>query len=317
MRMAFLRTICELAEVDERLWLLTGDLGYSVLERFANSFPDRFINAGVAEQNMSGVAAGLALSGKVVFTYSIANFPILRCLEQVRNDICYHSLNVKIVSVGGGVAYGSAGYSHHATEDLAIMRVLPNITVFAPGDPVEVSLVTQGAAAIPGPCYIRLGKGGDPVIHQAVPDFVIGKPIEIREGSDVSIFSTGGILHDAVMAAEALNERGCSASIVSMPTLEPLDRASVLSFCRRTKFVFTVEEHGPGGLADIVADVIARSGTSVQFHPLTLKPKTDTMAGDQKYLRGASGLEAKDIVGRVMRVFDPAKNKGNNSSQYE
>src|SRR5262249_13809462 len=142
MRAAFIKTLYELAERDERVWLLTGDLGFTVLEDFARRFPERYLNVGVAEQNMTGVAAGLARCGKVVFTYSIANFPTLRCLEQIRNDVCYHEANVKVVSVGGGFAYGAAGYTHHGVEDLGALRLLPGMTVVAPGDPVETRLAT-------------------------------------------------------------------------------------------------------------------------------------------------------------------------------
>src|SRR5438874_9377638 len=143
MRTAFVDTLCELAERDDRIWLLCGDLGYSILERFADRFPERYVNVGVAEQNMTGVAAGLALCGKVVFTYSIANFPVMRCLEQIRNDVCYHDANVKVVAVGGGFAYGALGMTHHATEDLAVLRALPRMTVVAPGDPVETDAAVR------------------------------------------------------------------------------------------------------------------------------------------------------------------------------
>jgi len=183
MRTAFIKTLCELAEQDERIWLLCGDLGYSVLEGFSSRFPNRFVNVGVAEQNMTGIAAGLALSGKVVFIYSIANFPVMRCLEQIRNDVCYHNLNVKIVTVGGGLTYGSLGYTHHGVEDIAVMRVLPNMTVIAPGDPVEARLATQAILNTPGPCYLRLGKAGEPVVHQIEPEFQVGKAISLQLGS--------------------------------------------------------------------------------------------------------------------------------------
>ncbi|RLA96545.1 MAG: transketolase, partial [Deltaproteobacteria bacterium] len=139
MRTAFIETLYELAEKDDRIWLLTADLGYSVLERFADRFPERFLNVGIAEQNMVGIATGLALSGNIVFIYSIANFPTLRCVEQIRNDVCYHNTDVKIVALGGGFTYGTLGVTHHATEDLAIMRSLPNMRVVAPGDPVETA----------------------------------------------------------------------------------------------------------------------------------------------------------------------------------
>ncbi|MGH9680291.1 MAG: transketolase, partial [Candidatus Acidiferrales bacterium] len=142
MRSAFFRALTALAEQDERICLIVGDLGFGVVETFAERFPSRFLNAGVAEQNMTGIAAGMALSGKIVFTYSIANFPILRCLEQVRNDVCYHNADVKIVAVGGGLAYGALGPTHHATEDLAILRSLPRMAVVAPGDPAEAEAAT-------------------------------------------------------------------------------------------------------------------------------------------------------------------------------
>ncbi len=165
MRTAFIETLCELAEQDERIWLLTGDLGFSVLECFAQRFPKRYVNMGVAEQNMTGVAAGLALEGKIVFTYSIDNFPVMRCLEQIRNDVCYHNLNVKVVAVGGGLAYGTAGFMYYAFEDLVVMGAGPNMTVLTPGDPVEVRLATRAVVNWQGPSYPRLGKGGEPVVH--------------------------------------------------------------------------------------------------------------------------------------------------------
>src|SRR5438270_3981333 len=158
MRLSFIRSLCEAAGRDARVHLLTADLGYSVVEPFAAAFPKRFTNVGVAEQNLIGVAAGLALCGKCVFVYSIANFPTLRCLEQIRNDVCYHNLNVKIVAVGGGLAYGPQGYTHHGLEDLGVMLLMPNMTVVAPGDPIETRLATRAIAQKPGPCYLRLGK---------------------------------------------------------------------------------------------------------------------------------------------------------------
>jgi len=155
MRTEFIKELCEIAETDDRIWLLTSDLGYSVLEQFYNLFPKRYINVGVAEQNMTGIAAGLAMCGKVAFTYSIANFPTLRCVEQIRNDVCYHNVDVKIVAVGGGLVYGALGMTHHGTEDLAIMRALPNMTVIAPGDPVEVKLAMRAIVERKGPYYFK------------------------------------------------------------------------------------------------------------------------------------------------------------------
>ncbi len=160
-RNAFLNELHELAREDPRIVFITGDLGFGVVEQFREELPDQFVNAGVAEQNMTGIAAGMALSGKIVFTYSIANFPTLRCLEHIRNDVCYHDADVKVVSVGGGFAYGSMGATHHATEDLGVMRLLPNMIVVAPGDPVEARAATRAVVAQSGPCYLRLGKAGE------------------------------------------------------------------------------------------------------------------------------------------------------------
>src|ERR1700679_3509777 len=174
MRGAFFRTLMEVAEHDNRVFLLVGDLGFGVVEPFVKKFPDRFLNVGVAEQNMTGIAAGLALSGKIVFTYSIANFPILRCLEQIRNDVCYHNANVKIVSIGGGYSYGSLGMTHHATEDIAILRALPGMVVVAPGDPIETEAATRAVTEHDGPCYLRLGRAGEPNIHSAGIKFHLG-----------------------------------------------------------------------------------------------------------------------------------------------
>lgn len=277
MRTAFIETLCELAEQDERIWLLTGDLGYSVLERFAQRFPDRFVNVGVAEQNMTGVAAGLALCGKIVFTYSIANFPTMRCLEQIRNDVCYHNLNVKIVAVGGGLAYGSAGYTHHAVEDLAVMRAMPNMTVLAPGDPVETRLATRAVVDWPGPCYLRLGKAGEPVVHRCEPAFAIGRAIPICNGRDVTVITTGGVLHAAVRAVEALRADGVQAGVLSLPTVKPLDEAAVLSVARA---LVVVEEHSPiGGLGAAVAEVLGRARLAPPFHHIALGGDSSVATG--------------------------------------
>ena len=214
MRTAFIQELCDLAAADDRIWLICGDLGYSVLEAFADRFPRRYLNAGVAEQNMTGIAAGLALTGKIAVTYSIANFPVMRCLEQVRNDVCYHNLNVKIVSVGGGLAYGSHGYTHHGVEDLAVMSVLPNMTVIAPGDPVEARAATRAVIAQPGPAYLRLGKAGEPVLHKADINFEIGRAIPVEDGDDFTLISTGGMLGEILKAAATLRSQGHSVRVL-------------------------------------------------------------------------------------------------------
>ena len=302
MRTAFIHTLCELAEQDDRIWLLCGDLGYSVLEGFATKFPERYVNVGIAEQNMAGMAAGLAMSGKTVFIYSIANFPTFRCLEQIRNDICYHNANVKIVSVGSGYTYGSQGYTHHGVEDIAVMRVLPNMTVIAPGDPIEAKLATRAIASHPGPCYLRLGKAGEPIVHLTEPNFTIGKGLILKEGKDATLISTGGMLKMALEAVEQLQTQGCSVRLISMPTVYPVDRALILESARLTPKLITLEEHGIGGLGTIVAEVLAESRIATDFTPLRLDRTPAKVAGSQNYWRGKSHLSINSIVKIIVNI---------------
>ena len=299
MRTAFIETLCASAKRDKRIWLLCGDLGYLVVDAFRQMFPDRFLNVGIAEQNMTGIAAGLAMSGKIVFTYSIANFPTLRCLEQIRNDVCYHNANVKIVGVGGGLAYGSAGYSHHAVEDLAVMRVLPHMTVLAPGDPVETRLATRAIVESPGPCYLRIGKGNDPIVHQHDPEFRIGDAIVLRDGSDITLISTGGTLILASQAADALAEQGIAARVISMPTVFPLDEQAILAAATATRGIISIEEHGIGGLGSAVAEVLACAGAHVPFHPIRLPREPLSVCGSYPALRTLYGISLETILARV------------------
>lgn len=302
MRTTFLETLCELAATDRRIWLLTGDLGYSVLEPFAQRFPDRYVNVGVAEQNMTGIAAGLARCGKLVFTYSIANFPVIRCLEQIRNDVCYHNGNVKIVAVGGGLAYGAQGYTHHGVEDFAVTRVLPNMVVVAPGDPVETRLATKAITEHVGPCYLRLGKAKEPVVHQSEPSFELGRAIRLQEGRDVTLISTGCMLDTVVKAADELSGTGIAARVLSMPTVCPLDQDAVVESARRTRLVVTVEEHGQGGLASSVAEVLAKCRSGAGFLPLRLGREAIHVAGNQDFLRSRQGLSVDGVVAAVQEA---------------
>jgi transketolase len=249
---------------------------------------------------MTGVAAGLALSGKVVFTYSIANFPTFRCLEQIRNDLCYARLPVKIVAVGGGLAYGAAGYSHHAVEDLAVMGALPHLRVLAPGDPAEVRLAVREVLNDPGPCYLRIGKGGEACVHPAELPAPIDRAIRLRDGHDVTLIACGGILSLACAAAETLAADGMSVELLSMPSLKPFDEDAVLAAARKTGRILTIEEHGWGGLGTRAAEVLARSGAAVKFAPMRLS--NDLVAheaGSQAQLRAAHGLTVEAIVERA------------------
>lgn len=303
MRKAFIEALVRHAEADEKVWLVTGDLGFSVLEVFRDKFPDRYLNAGVAEQNMMGVAAGLALDGKTVFVYSIANFPLLRPYEQLRNDVCYHQLNVKVVAVGGGLAYGSAGYSHHGVEDLAVARVLPNLRVFAPGDPVETKLCVAELVRTPGPAYLRLGKGGEPAVHQSEPVLTVGQPLRLRAGTSVTICSTGAVLGLCVAAADELARQGVSAEVLSVPTLVPLDAEAVLTSVRATGRLLCVEEHGEGGLTSVLAEVLAGAGLGARFGSLRLPKQPIKVAGTQDALRASVGLTSAGVVELARRLL--------------
>jgi transketolase len=255
---------------------------------------------------MTGIAAGMALSGKIVFTYSIANFPILRCLEQVRNDVCYHNANVKIVAVGGGLAYGSLGATHHATEDLAIMRSLPRMVVVAPGDPTEAEAATRAVAAHSGPCYLRLGRAGEPKVHRGPIDFHLGKAIQVRPGSDLTIISTGGLLETAVQAAESLQHADLQTRVLSMHTVKPLDADAVLAAARETGAIFTLEEHSvTGGLGGAVAELLAEASEErVAFKRLGLPSAFSSVVGTQEYLRAQHGLAAESVAAAIATILN-------------
>ena len=303
MRTAFIDELCKMAAVNPNLWLVCGDLGYSVLEQFSDRFPERYLNAGVAEQNMTGMAAGLAMEGKTVFTYSIANFPVLRCLEQIRNDVCYHNLDVKVVAVGGGLAYGSHGYTHHGVEDFAVTCALPNITVAAPGDPLEAREVARLACSTPGPGYIRLGKAGEPVLHPAGLRLQVGQAVRLRDGKDLTVITTGGMLASGLGLAESLEKSGYTVSVVSMPYLVPFDEEAVLEAARTTPALMTIEEHGWGGLGTLVADVLARHACGIRFHPMRLKSKPVKVAGTTEYLRQQHGMGPADLLDSALGLL--------------
>ena len=304
MREAFFGTLEEIAAIDRRVCLVVGDLGFGVVERFARRFPDRFVNVGVAEQNMTAIATGLALNGKVVFTYSIGNFATLRCLEQIRNDVCHHDANVKIVAVGGGFAYGALGATHHATEDLAIMRALPGMTVVAPGDPWEVVRATRAVAARTGPCYLRLGRVGEPIVHQPTQDFTIGRAIRVREGRHVTLISTGSLLGTAVAVADRLRATGVEVRVVSMHTIKPLDIEEICAAARETGGIVSIEEHGVlGGLGGAIAEVLAEAtDLKVPFKRCGVAAEFPTTAGSQDYMRALCGLSEAALV-RTLEAF--------------
>jgi transketolase len=285
MRNETIAVLTAYAAANPDVMLLTADLGYSVLEQFADQLPDQYANVGVCEQAMVGIAAGLALSGKRVALYSIANFPTLRCLEQLRNDVCYHNLPVTVISVGGGLAYGPQGYTHHGLEDLGIMAMLPHMAVTCPADPHEAEQLLPQLLERRGPAYLRLGRAGEPVLHDAATPIPLGKAVTLRRGHDVALIATGPILGRANAAADLLAERGISASVVSFPAISPLDEESVISLAASHRALLTIEEHSAnGGFGSRIADLLMISGTPVRFGKYGTTDALRGKVGSQSYL---------------------------------
>lgn len=304
MRDTFVRTLIALAKENPNIELITGDLGFGVLKPFWEQFPDQFVNAGIAEQNMTSLAAGMALEGKTVFTYSIGNFPTLRCLEQIRNDCAYHHANVKIVCVGGGFVYGSLGMSHQATEDIAVMRALPDVTVLCPGDLVEAEEATKAIANYPGTCYLRLGRGGEKRIHDHIDHFEIGKALPIHGGKRIAIFSTGAIFEEIAGAEEILAKHDLHPAVWTFPTVKPIDRETIQRCAKEFELVVTVEEHNlSGGFGSAVAEVLAEETSHAKLLRIGLHDAYCAIVGNQKYLRGQFGLDAEGIAGQILEAL--------------
>ncbi|MBI2890666.1 MAG: transketolase [Nitrospirae bacterium] len=308
MRNAFAAELTALAVEDPRIYLLSGDIGNQLFDKFKAARPDRFLNCGVAEANMIGVAAGLALNGFRPIAYTINAFITTRCYEQIRVDLCYHNLPVILVGVGGGLAYASLGPTHHSCEDIGILRILPNMKVVCPGDAVEARLAMRAALREPGPVYIRLGKKGEPVVHASPPPFQLGKAIVVREGSEVCILSTGNTLPLAIEAGEELNRGGVSTRVVSFHTVKPLDEGCLTEVFSRFAVVATVEEHSRlgglgGGIAEWMADRgpvrarLCRIGTPDRFlHE----------AGEQAHAREAFGLTPQQVASTILAARRPS-----------
>lgn len=293
MRNTFIEELVALAQTHPQVALIVGDLGYSVVEPFADRFPDRFVNAGVAEQNMTGLAAGMASEGYHVFTYSIANFPTFRCAEQIRNDVAYHKLPVTVVSVGGGLAYGALGYSHHAVQDYALMRTLPNMLIAAPGDPMEVRACMRYLIANAGPSYLRLGKAGEPNFHAAPPQVSPGRWVPVRPGSgERAIVSTGAGLQIAMdRAAQA---EYADLAVYTLPLWSMSDKAAQAEQLCRHDDVLTIEDHlYDGGFGSWMLESVAgRPDVIGRVRVLALESHVCGTVGSQATLNALGGLRA-------------------------
>lgn len=292
MRNAFIQELVDLARVHSQIALIVGDLGYSVIEPFADEFPDRFINAGVAEQNMTGLAAGMASEGYHVFTYSIANFPTFRCAEQIRNDVAYHKLPVTVVSVGGGLAYGALGYSHHAVQDYALMRMFPNMLIAAPGDPIEVRACLRYLVSNPGPSYLRLAKAGEPTYHHDIPKLEPGKLLKVRErDADKALITTGAGLQIAMTRIQ--QERYSEYSIFSVPLWSMESKSAMTTQLSSFARVSTIEDHlYDGGFGSWILELLAKNNLmQCEVELIALDPIVCGSVGSQSTLNSLGGIQ--------------------------
>ena len=295
MRTAFIKQLTEEAKINDKIFLIVGDLGFSVVEEFAKLFPDRFLNAGIAEQNTMGIAAGLAMEGYNVYVYSIANFPTLRCMEQIRYDVAYHNLNVKIVSIGAGYAYGSLGASHHATEDIGMMRSIPNMVVCSPADPVEAKAITSFSSTCEGPMYLRFGKAGEPIVHhEALLELSLGEILEISKGEINAVFTTGAMLK---YVSDFISENNINASIYSFPFVKPINKDKLLTILESHSHIITIEEHqAQSGFGSAILETIndlREDGLLTdlpQIKRIAIPDQFYSVSGSQSYLRKNANL---------------------------
>ncbi len=294
MRTAFIKQLVREARENDKIFLIVGDLGFSVVEPFADEFPDRFLNAGIAEQNMAGIAAGLAMEGYNVFIYSIANFPTLRCMEQIRNDICYHNLNVKIVAVGAGFSYGSLGPSHHATEELGMLRVLPNLAILTPADPMEAIVLTKLLSNTIGPAYLRLGKAGEKQIHPDELSFGWGEIIEVISGEHTAVACNGSIIH---YCYNHIQDNRLAWGLYSIPFIKPVSDRALLDVFLRYERIISIEEHQKtGGLGSMLlehANRFRNKGDLASIPMIDIRGVDNLFysnAGSQEFLRKQMGV---------------------------
>ncbi len=307
MRTEFVNYITERSKSDSSLILLTADLGFGIFDNFLETSPNHFINVGVSEQNMSSIAAGLSLEGRKVFTYSIGNFPTLRCLEQIRNDICYHNLNVTIVSTGAGFSYGQLGMTHFATEDVAIMRSLPNLTVVSPCCNYEMKQLLAELDKIETPKYLRIDKSKiEPSIERKIS---LGQPNIIHSGSsEIAFICTGGIVSEAIKARSELMSKGIDPDVISLHTLKPINIELMSELISKYKLIITLEEHNIiGGVGSIISEIITDLNfKNTKLIRMGIPDEYSTVVGDQYFLRKHYKLCSENLVENVLSFL---KNK--------
>jgi transketolase len=309
MRNQFAKTITELAATDQRIVLLSGDIGNRLFNNYKEVAPNRFYNCGVAEANMMSMAAGLALTGMKPVVYTITPFLTTRCLEQIKIDVCYHNLPVVIVGTGSGLSYANLGATHHSCEDIAIMRAMPNMTVVCAADVVEVEYALKAAMDLKTPVYIRIGKKNEPLIHTKKPVFKIGKAIKMKEGKDLCIISTGNMLHPAMEVSTMLSENNYAAQVMSMHTVKPLDEEFLTECFDTFQLVVTLEEHNlVGGFGSAVSEwVVDSSHNGTRLLRIGLPDQFIHKAGEQANARKKHGIDANSIHTKILSVLNLLK----------
>ncbi len=306
MRDAYLSALYDLAKNNKQIMALVADIGAIVYDKYRQDFPEQFINFGVAEANMISAAAGLASCGKIPFAYTITPFITMRTYEQIRNDVCLQKMNVKIVGVGAGFVYSTLGRTHHSIEDIALMKVLPNMTIISPADPLEARKATIAAAQIEGPVYLRLGTSKEPDVYQQDYDFTVGRGVRLKDGKDATIIATGSIVHDALQAANELEKENISVRLINIHTIKPIDKEIILQAARETRAILTVEEHNiEGGFGSSVADVILEENdVPIKFKRLGLNDTFCSYYGTHQELKSHYGLAKEDIIKEVKYLLN-------------
>jgi len=305
MRTAIIEEVYKIMKENKDSYFLTGDLGYNTLEKIEKDFGSRFINIGVAEQNMIGIASGLALTGKKVFCYSIIPFLTMRCFEQIRNDICYHDLDVTLLGSGSGLTYGILGSTHFALEDLAILRPLPNMTIFSPADEIDAQLGVRASKNFHHPLYIRIDLREKAKIHKQPYDFKFGKGVVIQKGKDIAVFVNGTLIDEVIKATQIVKDQlKLTTTIVDIHTIKPIDKDAIINEAKDKKIVFIVEEHGKiGGLGSAVSEIVSEFCPETKVVRIGTEDKFIKIVGTRTFLRKQLGLDTKGIVKRILEFF--------------
>lgn len=305
MRNVIIDEVYQIMKKNKDSYFLTGDLGYNTLEKIEKDFPGRFINVGIAEQNMIGIASGLALSGKKVFVYSIIPFLIMRCFEQIRNDVCYHDLDVTLLGSGSGLTYGILGSTHFALEDLAILRSLPNMTIFSPADEMDAKLGIKFSENFHHPLYVRIGLREEAKIHQHPYNFKFGKGVVIQKGKDLVFFVTGTLMEEVIKASKIIEkEKGLTSTIIDIHTIKPLDKELILKEIHGKKVAISVEEHGKiGGLGSAISEILSADKKLVHLIMIGTEDLFIQTIGTRSYLRKNLQFDSKGIVNRIKNLI--------------